>query len=134
MDIALCAIDFKKMELQYAGANNPVYIIRNSEFIELKADKQAIGSDSIDAEEKIFTNQVVQLQKGDSIYLFTDGYADQFGGPNGKKFKYKMFRNILLEIESHKMSEQKELLNKHFEHWRGGLELVDDILVIGIRV
>jgi len=134
MDMALCAINFEKLELQYAGANNPLYIVRQKQFIEVKADKLAIGADTENAEVKIFTNHVIKLEKGDSIYLFTDGYADQFGGPNGKKFKYKKFQDLLIEIQDNSMPEQKHILNYHFEQWKGTLEQVDDILVIGIRV
>jgi sigma-B regulation protein RsbU (phosphoserine phosphatase) len=134
MDMALCAINLKKMELQYAGANNPLYIVRQKQFIEVKADKQAIGADTDNSDVKVFTNHSIKLEKGDSIYLFTDGYADQFGGPNGKKFKYKKFQDLLIEIQDNSMEEQKHILNYHFEQWKGKLEQVDDILVIGIRV
>lgn len=134
MDMSLCAINFAKMELQYAGANNPIYIVRNKEFIEIKADKKAIGADIEDAEIKTFTNHVIPLQKGDSIYLFTDGYADQFGGPQGKKFKYKKFQELLVEIQDNTIQEQKHLLNFHHEQWKGTLEQVDDILLMGIRI
>jgi serine phosphatase RsbU (regulator of sigma subunit) len=134
MDIALCAINFEKMELQFAGANNPLYIVRHKQFIEVKPDKMAIGADTEGAGDKVFTNHIIKLEKGDSIYLFTDGYADQFGGPNGKKFKYKKFQELLIEIQDNNMEEQKHILNYHHEQWRGKLEQVDDILVIGIRV
>ena len=133
MDMALCVINMNKMELQYAGANNPLYIVRQKQFIEVKPDKLAIGADTDDSEVKVFTNHTVKLEKGDSIYLFTDGYADQFGGPNGKKFKYKKFQELLIEIQDNNMEEQKHILNYHLEQWRGSLDQVDDILVIGIR-
>jgi sigma-B regulation protein RsbU (phosphoserine phosphatase) len=134
MDISFCSINIAELELQYAGANNPLYIIRNNQIIEIKADKKAIGGDTENAEIKTFTNHSIQLQKGDAIYLFTDGYADQFGGPKGKKFKYKQFQDLLIEINSNSMTEQKQLLQQHFEKWKGDLEQVDDILVIGVRV
>lgn len=134
MDIALCAINLKKMELQFAGANNPIYIVRNKQFIEVKADKQAIGADMEDAHVKNFTNQLISLQKDDCVYLFTDGYADQFGGPQGKKFKYKKFQELLVEIQDNTMEEQRHILNYHHEQWRGNLDQVDDILVIGVRI
>ncbi len=134
MDMALCAINFDKLELQYAGANNPLYIVRQEQFIEVKADKLAIGADTDDAAIKVFTNHTIKLEKGDSVYLFTDGYADQFGGPNGKKFKYKKFQALLIEMQDNTMEEQKDILNFHFEQWKGALEQVDDILVIGIRI
>jgi sigma-B regulation protein RsbU (phosphoserine phosphatase) len=134
MDMALCAINFDRMELQYAGANNPLYIVRNKKCIEVKADKQAIGADTENAQIKVFTNHVIKLEKGDSVYLFTDGYSDQFGGPKGKKFKYKKFQELLIESQDYKMDEQKRILNDQFELWKGELEQVDDILVIGIRI
>jgi phosphoserine phosphatase RsbU/P len=134
MDIALVAINKEKMELQYSGANNPIYIVRNKKFIEIKADKQAIGADTEDAHVKVFTNNVIPLEKNDCIYLFTDGYADQFGGPLGKKFKYKKFQELLVEIQDNTIEEQKHLLNYHHELWKGDLEQVDDILVIGVKV
>ncbi|MBA3706342.1 MAG: SpoIIE family protein phosphatase, partial [Bacteroidetes bacterium] len=134
MDMSLCAINIKKMELQYAGANNPLYIVRNKKIIEIKADKQAIGADTENSEIKIFTNHNVRLEKGDAVYMFTDGYADQFGGPSGKKFKYKKFQELLIGIQDNSMKEQKELLNDYHHQWRGELEQVDDILVIGIKI
>lgn len=134
MDMALCAINFEKMELQYAGANNPLYIVRQKQFIEVKPDKLAIGADTDNADVKVFTNHLIKLEKGDSVYLFTDGYADQFGGPNGKKFKYKKFHELLIEMQDNTMEEQKHILNFHFEQWKGALDQVDDILVIGIRI
>lgn len=134
MDMALVAINMEKMELQYAGANNPIYIVRKKQFIEIKADKQAIGADTENADVKVFTNHVFQLEKDDCIYLFTDGYADQFGGPLGKKFKYKKFQELLVEIQDNTIEEQKHVLNYHHEQWKGSLEQVDDILVIGVRM
>jgi phosphoserine phosphatase RsbU/P len=134
MDMSLCAINFSKMELQYAGANNPVYLVRNKKFIEFKADKKAIGADVENAEVKTFTNNIIPLEKGDCLYLFTDGYADQFGGPQGKKFKYKKFQELLVEIQDNTIDEQKKILNFHHEQWKGTLEQVDDILVIGVKI
>jgi len=134
MDMALCAINFDRMELQYAGANNPIYIVRQKQIIEVKSDKQAIGADTTDAHLKVFTNHVIKLEKGDSVYLFTDGYADQFGGSKGKKFKCKKFQELLIEVQDNNMEEQKHILNDQFELWKGELEQVDDILVIGIRI
>ena len=133
MDIALCAIDFKKLQLSFAGANNPLYIIRGQAIIELKADKQAITAAS-DSPFHPFTNQTFDLQKGDCIYLFTDGYADQFGGALGKKFMYKRFKDLFMAMQNDTMEEQKTILYNTFESWKGDLEQVDDVLVIGVKV
>ncbi|MES2589784.1 MAG: SpoIIE family protein phosphatase [Bacteroidota bacterium] len=138
MDLAMCAINFEKMELHYAGANNPLYLIRKKELHITKADKQAIGGDFDAEHEKTFTDHTIKLEKGDCIYIFTDGYADQFGGAEsysgGKKFKYNRFKDLLLLIHHLPMEEQKERLIKEHNQWKGDLEQVDDILVIGFRV
>lgn len=134
MDMTLCAINMDKMELQFAGANNPIYIVRNKQLMEFKPDKMAIGGDHENYESKSFTNNIIPLERNDNIYLFTDGFADQFGGELGKKFKYKNFQNLLLELQDNSMEDQKHVLNYHFEQWKGDLEQVDDILIIGIRV
>ncbi len=134
MDMSLCAINMSKMQMEYAGANNPVYIVRNGKLIEIKADKQSIGADVEHSEVKIFTNHRFDLEKGDCIYMFTDGYADQFGGPAGKKFKYKPFHELLIEIHENSMKDQIQILDARHEAWKGTLEQVDDILVIGFRI
>lgn len=131
MDLALVSLDPKTNELMYAGANNPLLIIRDKEIIEIKADKQPVG----DFERSFpFTNHVVQLQEGDCIYVFSDGYVDQFGGPKGKKLKSKPFRELLLEISHLPMSEQLSALNEHFDDWKGDIEQLDDVCVFGVRV
>ncbi|HEY1039890.1 MAG TPA: SpoIIE family protein phosphatase [Bacteroidia bacterium] len=132
MDIVLIAVDMETLRLQFSGANNPIYIVRNNELTILKADKQPIGSYS--SETRPFTNNTMDLQKGDSIYLFTDGYADQFGGPDGKKFKYKQMQELLLEINHLPMPQQEPILRERFEAWKGNLEQVDDVCIIGIRL
>jgi serine phosphatase RsbU (regulator of sigma subunit) len=133
MDIALCAIDTEKGTVEYAGAFNPLWIIRQGELIEIKADKQPIG-EFIDGEQALFTNHVLNLEKGDMLYMFTDGYADQFGGDKGKKFKYKPLQNLLSEISTRAMEEQKNILDKTIEDWKGALQQVDDICILGFRV
>jgi ligand-binding sensor domain-containing protein/serine phosphatase RsbU (regulator of sigma subunit) len=133
MDLSLININFSRKELTYSGAYNPAYVIRGQELIELMPDKISIGSYNEEPNRK-FGSQTVNLEKGDAIYLFTDGYADQFGGPNGKKFKYNQFKNLLVDIQNLPMEEQKKLLERNIEEWRGDLEQVDDILVIGIKV
>lgn len=133
MDITLCSIDMKERKIQFAAANNPLWILHHEtkELEEIKADKQPIGKFD---HRKEFTNHNIQLKKGDCIYLFSDGYADQFGGPNGKKFKYKTMQNLLIEIHEKPMEDQREILNREFEKWRGMLEQIDDVCVIGIRL
>lgn len=138
MDVCFCAINRRTLALQYAGANNPLYIIRNGELIEFKADKKAIGADHSDAEQKTFTNNHFQLQPGDAIYMFSDGYADQFGGPEsfrgGKKFKYNRFKSLLLESQDKSMAEQRKILIENYNAWKGELEQVDDILILGLKI
>lgn len=132
MDAALCTLNKETKVLQYAGANNPLYLIRGNEVKQIKADKFAIAGFVPDT--KNYTNHELQLEKGDVIYLFSDGYADQFGGEKGKKFMYKRFRNLLLEIKDKPPTEQKSILNSTLEDWRGVHEQVDDILVIGVQI
>jgi serine phosphatase RsbU (regulator of sigma subunit) len=129
MDIALGSIEGNV--LQYAGANNPLWIIRGGEVLETKADKQPIGKFEL---HKAFTTHTVELQKGDAIYFFSDGYVDQFGGVKGKKFKSKAFKELLLSIQDKSMEDQKLVLDEQFENWRGRLEQIDDVCVIGVKV
>ncbi|MFL5752429.1 MAG: tetratricopeptide repeat protein [Bacteroidia bacterium] len=132
MDCVLCAYDLEKMELNFAAANNPLWLVRKGELTEYKADKMPVGKygDIVDS----FTKQTIHLEKGDVIYTFTDGFADQFGGPKGKKFKYKQLQQLLLANFDKPLEEQKKLLNDAIENWRGKLEQVDDILLIGIQI
>jgi serine phosphatase RsbU (regulator of sigma subunit) len=129
MDIALCVLEGN--ELEFAGANNPIYHLRGRELKEIKGDKQPIGIYT--GNNKSFTSQKIQLEKGDRVYIFTDGFADQFGGPKGKKFMYKKFQDTLIGGVNLSISQQKDELNKVFEAWRGGNSQVDDVLVIGIE-
>lgn len=131
MDLALCAFDPESSVLEYAGAHNPLCLVRNGELTEIKADKQPVGKY---AHRLPFTNHALQLQKGDCLYLFSDGYADQFGGDKGKKFKQSQLRALLLSVSSLPMQEQKDILEETFETWRGSLEQVDDVCVMGVRV
>jgi serine phosphatase RsbU (regulator of sigma subunit) len=133
MDLSFCTIDYKNMELQFAGAFNPLYMIRDGELVQTKADKFPIGL-FLGEEKKKFTNHKIKLQKGDTIYIFSDGYADQFGGPNGKKFMANHFRDLLLDVHKFPIEKQKDILNKTIEEWRGPLDQVDDILVIGVKI
>jgi len=129
MDIAICSLEGTK--LQYAGAHNPLWIIRNEEVIETKANKQPIGQfDNLEP----YTTHSFKLKAGDTIYIFSDGYVDQFGGAKGKKFKAKAFRELLLSIQDKAMENQKIIIDESFESWRGDLEQIDDICIIGVRV
>lgn len=132
MDISLCVMDQQLMKLSWAGANNPLWIIDSeNNFIEFKPDKQPIGNFE---NRKPFTGHEYSLKKGDMVYVFTDGYADQFGGPGGKKFKYSQLKEVLLSIKHLPMEEQKAILIQKIESWRGALEQIDDICIIGVRV
>ncbi|MBS1636937.1 MAG: tetratricopeptide repeat protein [Bacteroidetes bacterium] len=132
MDCILCAFDLNRMVLNYAAANNSFYIVRNQEVIVCKADKMPVGKSPKEGEP--FTRYSFDLQKGDVIYTLTDGYADQFGGDKGKKFKYKQLEDLFRTIHTQPMAEQKSVLDKIFTDWKGKLEQVDDVLIIGLRL
>lgn len=132
MDAVLCKLDVKNMKLEYAAANNSFYIIRDKTLLICKADKMPVGKgydDSIS-----FSYNEITLEKGDIIYTFTDGFADQFGGPLGKKYKYKAFENLLLSIHHENLAKQKELILQSFNAWKGELEQVDDVCILAIKV
>lgn len=142
MDLALCVFDYNKKSMQFASANNPGYLIRNNALheisakpenaiIQLKPDKMPIGI--YYRKTKTFTNQEFNLSPGDVIYLSSDGYKDQFGGTNQRKFMSKNFKKLLVDIHKKPMEKQQEILDLTFENWRGELEQVDDVLVAGIR-
>lgn len=133
MDIAICSLNHKTKELQFAGAFNPLYLLRNGEIIQTKGDKYPIGS-FLDGATPNFTNNTIQLEKGDQLYIFSDGYADQFGGPRGKKMMYKKFRDTLIANSEKDLSIQKDMLKDNLLNWMGEEEQVDDILVIGVKV
>jgi len=133
MDIALCCLNTQTLVLEYAGANSPLYLMQHSNLITTKADIQPVGA-FIEEKLKPFKNHSFQLQKNDMIYLFSDGFADQFGGEKGKKFKYENFRNLLSTIYNKPENEQQSILKNAFEDWKGNLEQVDDICVFGVRV
>lgn len=131
MDMTLCCINYETLELQFAAAFNPLYIVRNGELTEYKANKFPIGA-FIGAKTN-FDNNTLQMQKGDEIFIFSDGYADQFGGPRGKKFMVGNFRKLLTEICTLDPSEQKHKLETTLVNWQGEQEQVDDVLVIGVK-
>ncbi len=133
MDMALCMIDRETMMLEYSGANNPLYIVRKCELLEFKADKMPIGFYH-EKNDKLFTRHELKLEKGDTIYLTSDGYVDQFGGPDKRKFMKKKFKELILSIENMSMDAQRDFLDKTIEDWRGELDQIDDIMVMGVRV
>lgn len=134
MDIALCSVDTDNCVVKYAGANRPLWIIRNGQTAveEIKATKKAIGGFTEDSQH--FDTHVVQLQHGDTFYIFSDGYADTFGGQEEKKLTTKRFKEILLSIQYKSMQDQEAHLGDFIEDWKAGTEQVDDILVIGVRL
>lgn len=150
MDMALAILNKKTRELHYAGANNPLYVVRNKEqpvngglekygsievddyrLIELKADKQPVG---VHWEESRFTTHSIYLQEKDSFYLFSDGFVDQFGGPNRKKYKSLNFKKLLLSLQNSPMIKQGEIIEQAFVDWKGDHEQIDDISIIGVKV
>ncbi len=135
MDIAYCVFDHLENTLYFSGANNPLWLIRNAnseEIVEIKGDKIPIGGDS--ETQKEFTLHSLPLEKGDAFFIFSDGYADQFGGEKGKKLLRANFKNLLLSIKDHDMTRQQQLIDDYFENWKSGYEQVDDVCVIGVRV
>jgi len=148
MDIALCVINTETNLLQYSGAYNPLYIVRNENvigkeiiddnrkissnaLITLKANRQPIG---VYHKETDFLNHEIQLYKKDSLYIFSDGFVDQFGGDKGSKFYSKRFKELLLSIQDKKMQEQKKYLSETFDNWKGNLKQLDDVLVVGVKI
>ena len=140
MDISLITIDKKSRKLEFSGSYNDLWIVRDNKLIELKADNFPIGA-YITAERKSFASHEMDLKEGDVLYMFTDGYADQFGGPDkksrdagGKKFKYSRLRETLLQCHKQPMNTQQEVLNSVYENWKGELEQIDDVCMVGIRI
>lgn len=131
MDISLCLFDLKNKSLQWAGANNPLWIVRKGEILQFKPDKQAIGK--VDNPSG-YTTHNIALEINDCVYIFTDGYADQFGGPSGKKFKYHQLVELMKSISVLPLQQQQAKLEEEFNNWKGPLEQVDDICVIGIKI
>ncbi|MBD3638558.1 MAG: tetratricopeptide repeat protein [Crocinitomicaceae bacterium] len=136
MDIALCALHSptsSRSVLKYAGANNPLWIVRkgSTEIEEIKGNKQPIGAFERSTP---FESHEVELKKGDSIYIFSDGFADQFGGDKGKKFKSKNLNKLILSVQHQSLDQQRERFDEEFERWKGNLEQIDDICVIGVRI
>ncbi len=133
MDISFCVLPPDKKTMYLAGANHVAYVVRKDKSVtHVKTDHHAVGQIKPDGFK--YTTQIVELNEGDCIYLFNDGFADQFGGPRGKKFKYKQLEELLASISHQGMDEQKNKLESTFSDWKGSLEQIDDVLLIGIRV
>lgn len=130
MDIAVCTVDFENNLLYYAGANSPLYLVRNGELIHYRADKMPVA---IHYRMDAFAQHKIELQKGDSFYIFSDGFADQFGGPAQKKFMSNKLRETLVAMSNEPMLKQGEKLNEIFEEWKGDSPQIDDVTLIGIR-
>ncbi len=131
MDMALCVINKKDKTLEFAGANNPLYYIRKGMLEHIRGDKMPVA---IHVKMPPFRKHTVKLQKGDVFYMFSDGFADQFGGPEGRKFKYKPFKDLLLNIHTKPMEEQKKILDISFEEWKGNMEQIDDMVIFGFKI
>lgn len=134
MDISMVRLTYNPDQtatLNWSGANNPLVIISKNGLNEIKADKQPVGKF---LNSKSFTDHEIKLEKDDSFYLFTDGFADQFGGPHGKKFKYNLLKSLFEKFRETPMAEQKKLLEQNLTEWKGQLEQVDDVCIIGIRI
>jgi serine phosphatase RsbU (regulator of sigma subunit)/uncharacterized protein HemY len=134
MDIALCSLNYQTMLLGFSGAKNNAYLFRNGRIIEMKADKHAIGELNDKDELPLYSNHDLNIEKGDIVYLFSDGFVDQFGGTEGKKFKSKQLKEKLSTMNNIPMSEQKSILEKIFLDWKGSNEQIDDICIMGIRI
>jgi serine phosphatase RsbU (regulator of sigma subunit) len=132
MDASLISFDLKNKKLTYSAANNPIWIVREKQLLEFAPDKMPVGKH--DKDSISFTQNEISLQKGDVIYALTDGMPDQFGGPKGKKFLYKQLKELLISISSESMEIQKQKLSEALNNWKGDMEQVDDITLIGIRV
>jgi len=132
MDISLCVVDREKNMIQYSGANNSLYLIRSGELIEFHADRMPIGI--YDLVEKDFKNNDISIVPGDLLYMFSDGYVDQFGGPNHKKFKSTNLKTLLIEIHKLPLPEQKEILENQFNSWKENAEQIDDVLILGMKL
>lgn len=133
MDISLCSIDYKRMVVEFAGAYNSLYIVRNRELLYFPGNKFPVGA-FIGETINNFTNNEIAIEKGDMLYLMTDGFADQFGGPAGKKFMYRRLEELFVFVSAFPTQEQKLRLDDVFEKWRGPLEQLDDVCIIGIRI
>lgn len=130
IEMSICVIDRETMEMEFSGAFLPVYIVRDDKLIEIKGDKMNVGQSFNDV---TFNRSGYRLQKGDILYLFSDGYADQFGGPDNKKFMYRRLRHILLTISKYPLADQHRILDETITSWMGDSDQIDDMMILGVR-
>jgi serine phosphatase RsbU (regulator of sigma subunit) len=132
IDIGLCIIDCLSGKIQYSGANRPLIMVRNGELTEFKPDKMTIGVAPL--KETPFTNIQIDSKTGDSFYLFTDGFSDQFGEITNKKFKHKQFKRLIESVQGLPMEQQKKNFENAFNEWKGSTQQIDDVLVFGFQL
>jgi serine phosphatase RsbU (regulator of sigma subunit) len=132
MDVAFCVLHKDKTKLEFSGAYNPLFIFQGGEFKEYKGDRMPIGI--FYGEKAAFTNYEINVNYGDTIYIFSDGLVDQFGGPEGKKFRKNSLKKLLSEIYTKPMREQQEIIESEFEKWKGSADQVDDVTIMGVRI
>ena len=132
MDASIVCFNADKSKMSYTAAQNPIWVIRNGELIAIKPEKMPVGKH--DHDHVPFNGGEFDLQKGDQVYTLTDGFQDQFGGPKGKKFMIKKMREYVLSISHLSMQEQYQKLDEVFSNWKGDLEQVDDVCVIGVKI
>jgi len=132
IEIALCVIDLKNRSMEYAGANRPLYLVRNGAVRHIRPDRMPIGI--YEQDQVSFSKHHIKLETGDSIYLFSDGYLDQLGGPRRKTFRAVNFRKLLLDFQDQPMEKQKAILLDKLARWQGEVEQIDDVLVMGFRI
>ena len=132
MDLAFCVLHKNRKTLQFSGAYNPLFIFKGGEFKEYKADRMPIGI--YYGKMEAFTNYEINIRKGDTIYIFSDGFADQFGGPESEKYKKSNLKRLLSEIYYRPMAEQRNIIEKEFKKWKGSADQIDDITIIGVRI
>ena len=131
MEIALCVLDFERQMLQYSGAFRPLYLFRDNELIELKGDSMPVGY--YQGKNEGFRNQEMAFRENDMMYMFSDGYVDQLGGPDRKTYKSKQFKQLLKNIHHKPLAEQKKILESEYEAWKNNFDQIDDILIMGVR-
>ena len=130
MDIALCVLNTDTNTLKYSGAFNPIWIVRDNEVLEYKPTRNPVG---VYYEETIFDVTTIEIKKNDTLYMFSDGYADQFGGKKGKKFKKRNLKSLFLIIADKPMEEQYNFVSRTFDEWKGNREQIDDVVILGIK-